>query len=368
MSTKSVKDYYQFAGEKTSAKALLSLIFREHQGGQKSVLYSMIKKIIILSLSLYLFPLHAQTNLVPNASFDVYSTCPPGVSYIFDAPPWFQPQNYLGTTYMSGSSDLYDTCTNPSEIGIPFNWMGHQPSRTGKGYAGFYTHADTMNYREYIEVPLISALVTGQTYCVSFYVSLGDTSQEAISNIGAYFSVDSLLYDNIYLRAIDTVTPQVENPTSNMLSDKNNWMLVSGSFIAVGGEKFMTIGNFHKPINTNSVYLGPGAYPGIIAYYYIDDVDVHCCGKDCSVGVNELGIRNEELGIYPNPTTGVFTIHSEFSKIKEVRVYNLLGCEILKQVQNDQSATIDINSLSQGIYFIEAQTEKGIIRKKIVKQ
>ena len=312
--------------------------------------------------------IRGQTNLVPNNSFDVYSTCPVDIGQIYYAPPWFQPQNYSGTTYMIGSSDLYDSWSNPSGAGIPFNAMGHQLSRTGNGYAGIFFNYDTMNYREYIEVPLLSALVATQAYCVSFYVSLGDTSQQAISNVGAYFSVDSLLYPNTHLRAIDTVTPQFENPISNMLSNKVNWMLVSGSFIATGGEKFMTIGNFHKPANTNSVYLGPGAYPYPVAYYYIDDVDVHCCGTDCTVGVSEVGIRNEELGIYPNPTTGVFTIHSEFSKIKEVRVYNLLGCEILKQVQNDQSATIDISGVSKGIYFIEVNTEKGVVRKKVVKE
>ena len=36
------------------------------------------------------------------------------------------------------------------------------------------------------------------------------------------------------------------------------------------------------------------------AYYFIDDVSlVDCTGQ----GVQELGIKNEELGIYPNPAT-----------------------------------------------------------------
>jgi len=35
MITKSVKEDFQFAGEKTPAKAMLSLILKEHQRGRK---------------------------------------------------------------------------------------------------------------------------------------------------------------------------------------------------------------------------------------------------------------------------------------------------------------------------------------------
>ncbi len=84
-------------------------------------------------------------------------------------------------------------------------------------------------------------------------------------------------------------------------------------------------------------------------------------------GNAELGIINDELEIFPNPTSNQLTINSEKLMIKEIKIYNVLGCEILKQVQNDKNTTIDIANLSKGIYFIEAQTEKGIIRRKFVK-
>jgi len=121
------------------------------------------------------------------------------------------------------------------------------------------------------------------------------------------------------------------------------------------------------PNRQNIPCVHPGSYYCLnpFAYYYVDDVSLVKCSNE---GVDELGISNEELGIYPNPTTGVFTIHSKFSKIKEVRVYNVLGSEILKQVQNDQSTTIDISTVSKGIYFAEIQTDMGVVRKKIVKE
>ena len=65
-------------------------------------------------------------------------------------------------------------------------------------------------------------------------------------------------------------------------------MKVSGTFVAVGGENHIVIGNFHDDANT-SVQPMPGTYPGI--NYYIDDVllefvptngDQACCLSDGS--------------------------------------------------------------------------------------
>ena len=51
---------------------------------------------------------------------------------------------------------------------------------------------------------------------------------------------------------------------------------------------------------------------------------------------------------------------------------NVLGCEILKQVQNDTHATIDISKEAKGIYFVEVYFDKlsnpKVVRKKIIKE
>ena len=94
-----------------------------------------------------------------------------------------------------------------------------------------------------------------------------------------------------------------------------------------------------------------------------DSIRVNIVGA----GINQL-TNNNVITISPNPTNGVFTISTEEVKIKEVKIINVLGCEILKQVQNDQSATIDLSDFSKGIYFVEVKTERGIVRKKLIKE
>ncbi len=157
-------------------------------------------------------------NLVPNNSFETITQCPMVDSRIYYAPPWFQPHTWNGNITNSCSSDLFDTCgAGVSDVCIPQNAQSFQYARTGGAYAGIIPNADTFNYREYLEVPLLDTLITNHSYCVEYYVSLANSDGEAISNMGAYFSVDSLLTHNVALQqpTIDSVTPQIENPIGN---------------------------------------------------------------------------------------------------------------------------------------------------------
>ena len=117
-------------------------------------------------------------NLVPNAGFEMDSVCPNNISEIYYARPWFQPHTWNGNTANSSSSDLYNFCDNglSRDVGVPWNdgFNSYQLARTGHGYSGIIPYSDTMNYREYIEIPLIDTLVANSIYCVKYYVSLLD--------------------------------------------------------------------------------------------------------------------------------------------------------------------------------------------------
>lgn len=207
-------------------------------------------------------PVHA-VNLVPNPSFETYSSCPDFLSEIDRAVPWDIP-----TT--GGSSDYYNVCApGASLVSVPNNSFGTQAPRTGDGYAGIIVRPIN-DYREYITVPLTSPLIASTTYTVEFWLSLVDLSNQAIDRMGAYLSVGPVGP----LPGAPTLpyTPQVESPANAFLSDKVNWMQVTGTYTAAGGESYITIGNFHDNASTNISPLGAGSYTG--TYYYVDDVSV----------------------------------------------------------------------------------------------
>jgi len=320
------------------------------------------KKIALLVFCFSLFKGYGQ-NLVPNPSFEIYTQCPGDFGFIYKAPPWFQPCTFVSNDISaSSSSDLFDTCgTGTPTVGIPTNDLGYQPARTGHGYAGIYLHYDTTNWREYIEVPLLSTLIQNKRYCIEFYVSLAETSQEAVSNIGVYFSVDSLLDTRFWHPAITSVLPQFENPITNMLTDKTNWMQIAGYFIAAGGEKYMTIGNFHSPANTNFQNVAGGNQA--FAYYYIDDISL----TQCNVGVEE--IAEENINISPNPNNGQMTLSYHLAQAAELSIYDMQGRRLHTYTlqPNNQTLNLNLEELNSGIYYYSIQAkEKTLKTEKLV--
>ena len=193
--------------------------------------------------------------------------CPQGLSDIFACQYWFNP---TGT-----SPDYYHLC---EPLLAPANWIGWQMPLSDSGYLGFYNYGSLApNTREYIEGMLSAPLDSGIKYCVEMYLSLSDQSEAATGNIGIYFS-DTLIQmplDSIggtYLHYLP-FTPQIE---FQMVTDTANWVLVSDTFIATGGEQFFVIGNFRTGANTVIDTLYPFTV-GFDSYYYIDNVSVQFC-------------------------------------------------------------------------------------------
>jgi len=159
-------------------------------------------------------------------------------------------------------------------------------------------------------------------------------------------------------------SPQIN--CSNIISDTANWTLIYGSFIAQGGEHYLIIGNFYSDTLTDTLNLN-----GTInaAYYYYDDVNVHCCTCDSvdHTGISEL--NEPTLNIIPNPATNQFTIENSQLRINAIHIYNVLSEEVFFEqlTTSNQQLSIDVSTWKEGIYFIEVETEKGAIRKKFVK-
>ena len=197
-------------------------------------------------------------NLVPNPSFETYTSCPAtfGLGGPLQAVPW-QPAG-------DGTPDYFNVCANPGDVGIPSNYFGIQHAHSGVAYAGGYFRYNGFEYREYLQAPLPEPLEAGVSYFLSFYVSLADMTC-GITPIGALFTAEPPIGTGFHAL---NYTPQVE---SNMgfISDDINWVQISGCFEAIGGEMYITIGNFNEDAESP---LDPDCDGQAVAYYYVDDV------------------------------------------------------------------------------------------------
>jgi hypothetical protein len=231
-------------------------------------------------------------NLVPNGNFEEYLKIPTGFSEINRfSEPTKSLNNWFCPSY--GTSDYFHQAT-PTETGIPQNSIGYQPAKDGKAYAGFllfYTNDTTVSSnetREYLSVKLTKPLEAGKTYCISFYASSADkftyniqASIYASKAIGVYLSstLDTIYSSLTNNAGLIPVTPQIED--TEIMDDLERWYLVSGNYVAQGGEQWLTIGNFNDELSTISkskkiiiVSYNEPEYT-CFSYYYVDKIGVY---------------------------------------------------------------------------------------------
>ncbi len=73
--------------------------------------------------------------------------------------------------------------------------------------------------------------------------------------------------------------------------------------------------------------------------------------------------------IYPNPSTGKLTVSiPENVSTAKIALFNMQGMKIMEDAFRSSEYTMDISSLSNGIYFVEIKTDKGTANRKILKQ
>jgi hypothetical protein len=84
------------------------------------------------------------------------------------------------------------------------------------------------------------------------------------------------------------------------------------------------------------------------------------------VGINQITVDNNELMVYPNPSTGIATLLSKNLKMEEVSVYNVLGQVVLTtKADSPNKHTLQLTALASGVYTIQVRTDKGNVARKL---
>lgn len=285
-------------------------------------------------------------NLVPNPSFEDSSFCTSGITY--KAEHWFSPTS--GTPDIFRNTGSSGVCVEGCDwIGVSGSYngaAGYQLPRTGRSYMGV---GIVLNYgndtREYLSVQLADTLRAGGKYCVSFYTILSDLSGYATDGIGACLTVSP--FNDCAGYVLLNCTSEVRNPSGNILSDTVEWVLVSDTFVASGGERYITIGNFHSDTNTTVVLTGESA---MVCYHYIDDVSVYYC--------DTVIPTFNSFTLYPNPSNGEFNISGNFPTGTQLYIYDMLGQKIGESIvlpEGNNIISIDLE-LAQGAYYYELRS------------
>lgn len=316
-------------------------------------------KVIVIILVFVSHICFAQ-NLVPNPSFEDYSSCPFQIGQIGFADGW---------TSFRETPDYFNSCANFSQpaVGVPINTRGNQSAFNGNAYAGFFAFAKSQpNIREFLAIELSQQLQVGQQYFISFWVSLSDTISLdcAINKIGARFS--TIPFSQSIPLAIDNFS---HVHSDLIISDNQVWTRVAGSFISDSLYQYLILGNFYDDLNTDTAFCSSPV--SSTSYFYLDAVvvstdSVYTDSVFTSVSENNI---NNDISVYPNPSCDYMNIFSENS-LSEIEIFDNAGRLICSKNVKSSHVKIDLRNFSNGLYLLRIKSIRNYFNKKfmIIKQ
>ena len=186
-------------------------------------------------------------NLVPNGSFENYRKKSGSIK---QAIPWQQ----------IASVDYYqEPISNDTSIS--------KGARTGTCYAGLRFQK---KYKEFVQVKFAEPLHRGTTYEYEMYVRLAFWSNASLKSFGALFTKIG------YKSKADAVKSAIIDSVCKKGSFINGyqWFKISGKYMADGGEKYLTIGNFSPNVKKDMIRLNIFKLGFKEAYYFIDDISL----------------------------------------------------------------------------------------------
>ncbi len=150
--------------------------------------------------------------------------------------------------------------------------------------------------------------------------------------------------------ALTTVRCENNQLTNLNLKNGNNTSMVSGNFRATNNPDLICIEVDNAAWSTTN---------------WITSIDAQSYfSENCSLSVDDFNIENY-FTIYPNPVKDNFSIQNNSSyTIDKIAIYNMLG-KLVYQTKTIQSS-IQVNDLSNGIYFVKLTSNNLSIMKKII--
>ena len=80
------------------------------------------------------------------------------------------------------------------------------------------------------------------------------------------------------------------------------------------------------------------------------------------------------LDVYPNPSRDIFNISFNSDEVQDltIRILNVIGAEVYRENKQEfigeYTKQISLDDYGKGIYFLEIETNNGIVNKKLILQ
>tara|TARA_R110002050_G_scaffold109799_1_gene221443 strand:- start:189959 stop:191062 length:1104 start_codon:yes stop_codon:yes gene_type:complete len=247
------------------------------------------KGFIFILCIIFLFPFSKGfgQNLVPNGNFE----------YKKGKRHSFRPWRFVNTV------DFFIRNSVGKSPKGSAKWHPPKP-KDGIAYIGLRIYPD---YREFVQIKLSEKLVATQRYYFEMWISWSDHSNCYAKRFGASLYNKRPSYtSNFY---VFTNPPQIElkDHRGILQPDSVQWIKVSGTYRAKGGEKYLSIGNFsttkYKDRLKKVKWWSPNFWHHE-AYYYVDQVSL--------VKLEDYSAENDSILVENIPDSAIIDVNTNY--------------------------------------------------------
>lgn len=255
--------------------------------------------------------------------------------------------NYNGELYVGGN---FDSQSNPSMKDIA-RWDGTQWQSVSNGLSGFSTNIRAFTIYQG------NLIVAGY-----FNTSFGDPGNNIVAWNGFNWSQLGDGLDN----------------EVRCLAVYNGELWAGGIFLNAGTipvtylAKWDGIQWHSLNINLNNIVMSMAVLNNDL---YIAGAFVTMNGDTVnriirynnSTGIYNINEKNNNLGILPNPSSGIIQLNFNTKEKSEINVYDLIGNKMHFEVlKSNSNYKIDLSNLSSGVYIIQLKTQSQLLTQKII--
>ena len=293
-------------------------------------------------------------NLVVNPSFEIIADCPQ-YPIVLGFQQNARPAGWLP---VNDTPDYFNTCEPyGTEGSVPVNMCGWQQPFDGEAYSGMYSFFQNGNLgHEMMATELNEALVTGQTYYVSFYANAAAGGIEwpmmATSHLGALFTMN--VHEWVSGMPLYPLHNFAHVYSTSVVSDTANWTLISGSFVADSTYRYMVIGNhFDNTHASGDTIVTPDSTAFLYrAYTYVDQVCVSPSPAGCPLALGLAERSDVGFGVFPNPATDMITVLGVRAGMRLV-IVDALGQFVMQGVTGSDRVEVNTTGWSRGCYMAQ---------------
>ena len=90
--------------------------------------------------------------------------------------------------------------------------------------------------------------------------------------------------------------------------------------------------------------------------------------ENCTTGMNQLSINNEQLSVYPNPANNILNVVLRQAQDDNATlvITDMMGNTVKQSIMYNSQSLINVADLADGIYNISISTNDGVVNKRLI--